>query len=77
MTGAVWDKILDTTLVGSRSPHVREALFELLSDAWLHKPALQVPLLHAKRECVSRHDWAPPTLDGFAVVWQHGNHSCA
>lgn len=41
LTGPVWDKILDKALVTSRSVRVREQLFELLSAAWLRKPALQ------------------------------------
>ena len=40
-TGPVWDKIVDKALVTSRSIRVREQLFELLSAAWLRKPALQ------------------------------------
>ncbi len=51
MTGPVWDKILDKALVDSRSTLVREALFELLSDAWLRKPALQVP--NTSVQCVT------------------------
>ena len=40
LTGPVWDKVLDRSLVTSRSSRVREQLFDLLLAAWMRKPAL-------------------------------------